>query len=107
MHAFVLLSPEDVSGIRARLDLLELKGKQMLEALERLTREVSEQRTVTQSAITLIHGLAQQIRDLAAQVADNAAIAAQLNSLADDLDAQQNELIQAIVANTPGEPEEN
>lgn len=65
--------------------------------LDRLTTEVAETKTAAQSAITLIAGLAQQIRDLKT---DPAALAA----LADSLDADQAEIAAAITANTPSEP---
>lgn len=62
--------------------------------LERLTTEVTEIGAVVDSAVTLINGLAQQIRDLAT---DPAA----LNALADELDTKANALAAAVAANTP------
>lgn len=62
--------------------------------LDRLATEVSENTTVVNSAITLINGLAQQIRD-------NATDPAALTALADQLDAQSNALSEAVAANTP------
>jgi hypothetical protein len=62
--------------------------------LARLQTEVAEMSGVVDSAIGLINGLAQQIRDLAT---DPAA----LNALADSLDAKAGELAAAVVANTP------
>jgi TolA-binding protein len=73
--------------------------KKMEEAVARLTASVSALTTVDQSAITLINGLSQQIRDLSA---DPAA----LNALADQLDAQASDLSAAVTANTPATPEE-
>jgi type II secretory pathway component PulM len=64
--------------------------------LDRLTTEVEESRTVTQSAIVLLGKLADLIR---ASVNDPV----KLKQLADDLDAQQKELSDAVVANTPAE----
>lgn len=66
----------------------------MSEALARLTAEVQETRTVVASAAALIGGLAAQIRDA---IGDEVA----LNALADQLDADQATLSQAIADNTP------
>ena len=62
--------------------------------LARLQTEVAEIGGVVDSAITLIGGLAQQIRDLSGEPAA-------LNALADDLDAKAALLAAAVVANTP------
>lgn len=67
-------------------------------SLDRLTTEVSENTSVIESAIVLIEGLAQALRDAAA---DPAAV----NALADRLDAQSNALASAVAANTPTPPE--
>jgi hypothetical protein len=69
----------------------------MAKSLERITKEVEEQGDVVQSAATLIEGLAQQIRDAAGDED-------KLNQLADKLDAQQQQLAQAVAANTPHTP---
>lgn len=65
--------------------------------LDRLTASVANVKTVAESAITLINGLAQQIRD-------NAGDPAALAKLADDLDADDAELAAAVSANTPAPP---
>jgi len=62
--------------------------------LSRLQTEVAEMAGVVDSAIVLINGLAQQIRDLAQ---DPVALAA----MADDLDAKAGALAAAVAANTP------
>ena len=64
--------------------------------LDRLTQEVSETKTVMQSAAVLLGGLSDRIRELKT---DPAA----LTALADELDGQQAELSAAIAANTPAE----
>ncbi len=61
--------------------------------LTELTAKVQANTTVTESAITLIQGLAQQLRDAAT---DPAAIQA----LADQLDAADSSLAAAVTANT-------
>ena len=65
--------------------------------LDRLTAEVAETRTAVNSVITLVAGLAQQIRDLKE---DPAA----LEALANELDAAQAEIAAAVTENTPAEP---
>lgn len=66
----------------------------MSQALEDLKREVSEQKTINQSAITLIKEIKAK---LDAAGTDEAALAA----LSADLDAGQQELATAITENTP------
>lgn len=68
----------------------------MANELDRLTTEVSETETVVDSAIALITGIAQQLRDAVAQ--NNPAA---ITALADKLDAKQAELAAAVTANTP------
>lgn len=63
--------------------------------ITRLTTEVEETKTATQSAITLLNTLAEEIRA-------NAGNAEALNTLADELDANANALAEAVAANTPG-----
>lgn len=66
--------------------------------LDRLTAEVAEAKSVSESAVALLGGLAQQIRDMKE---DPAALAA----LADELDASTNALGEAVAANTVAEGE--
>lgn len=72
------------------------KVNKMSASLDRITREVSESRQATESVLTLVSGLSDQIRDLK----DDPAA---LEQLADDLDAQQGEIASAVTANTPAE----
>lgn len=62
--------------------------------IAKLTAAVERDRTVNESAITLLQNLSQMIRDTAGD-ADAA------NALADTLDAQQQALADAVQANTP------
>lgn len=64
----------------------------MTAALDRLTAEVAESRTATESAIALIAGLSDQIRELK----DDPAA---LEALADDLDNQQSQIGAAVSNN--------
>jgi uncharacterized protein YigA (DUF484 family) len=71
--------------------------EEMSAALDRLTAEVAENRSSVDSAIALIAGLAQQIRDLS----DDPAA---LNALADELDAQQADIAVAVNSSPSDEP---
>lgn len=62
--------------------------------LTRLTAAVERDKTVNESAATLLSQLSEQIRATAGD-------AAAANALADALDAQQQKLADAVVANTP------
>jgi len=64
----------------------------------RLTAEVEETKTVTQSAIQLLENLSTRLRE----EANNPAA---INALADELDANGAALAAAVVANTPSEGE--
>jgi hypothetical protein len=66
----------------------------MSDAVDRIESEVAEAKSVAQSAIALLGGLSQQIRD-------NAQDPAKLTALADELDANNAALAAAVVANTP------
>jgi len=62
--------------------------------LNKLTAAVARDKTVNESAATLLGQLADLIRATAGD-------AAAVNALADSLDAQQQALADAVVANTP------
>lgn len=79
------------ADILAALTKLFNQGTNMSAELDRLTTEVAETKAGVASAITLIQGLAQQIRD-------NANDPAALKALADDLDASQTDLANAVTA---------
>ena len=85
---------QKVQFIADTVATLASQGAIMAGELARLQTEVTEMSGAVDSAITLINGLAQQIRDLAT---DPAA----LNALADSLDSKANELAAAVVANSP------
>ena len=84
----------ELAFIRSALETLANQGAIMAGELQRLQLEVSEMAGVVDSAIVLINGLAQQIRDLAG---DPVA----LNAMADELDAKASALGSAVAANTP------
>lgn len=87
-------------GFEAIHDLIISQGETIMVDLTRITNEVAENASVIQSAITLLNGLSEQIRELST---DPVA----LGELADQLDAQSEALAAAVAANTPAEePEE-
>jgi hypothetical protein len=74
--------------------------QKMSTELDRVATEVGETNTLIDSAITLLGNLSQMIRDAGTDPA-------KLTELADSLDAEQNKLAAAIVANTPAAPGED
>lgn len=62
--------------------------------LDALTTAITNQTTVDDSAIALIQGLADQLREIPATQAA-------INDLASQLDAKRQALVDAITANTP------
>lgn len=105
-NTFVFLTPNEIDLIDARLKLLEERQATMQAAIERITREVAEQKTVTDSVLTFIAGIKAQLEAAQAELAQIGAASATLNQLADDLDAQQAALAAAVSENTepPVEP---
>jgi len=89
---------ERLQEVFEEVDDLEEMGAIQLADISNITRVVEENSDVQASAIVLLGQLSQLIRD-------NATDQAALNSLADQLDAQQDELAAAVVANTPQAPE--
>ena len=85
---------KELRFVRSSLQTLATQGAIMAGELARLQTEVSEISGVVDSAVTLINGLAQQIRDLAGEPVA-------LAKLADDLDAKAGVLAAAVAANTP------
>lgn len=81
----------------AIINQLKLMETQMKTSLAELQAAVERDTTVTQSAITLLSGLAQQIKDAGT---DPVALAA----ITQNLDANTNALAIAVSANTPVAP---
>lgn len=79
----------------ARLQCQMHKEQQvMTAAMDRLTAEVTETRSSVTAVLALVAGLAEQIRT-------NAQDPVALNALADELDASQASIAEAVTANTP------
>lgn len=70
----------------------------MGQELDTLVQEVSETKTVMQSALTLIKGFKQRLDDAIA-----AGNPAKLQELSTELDTSTNELAAAVAENTPAE----
>jgi len=64
--------------------------------LTKLEQEVSENKTVMQSAVTLLQGLKQKLDEAGTD-------AVKLKQLSDELDSNTNALAEAVSANTPAE----
>lgn len=80
-----------------KLDLIHNRQETIMSALDDLTAQVAANRTIAQSALTLINGIADRIT---AAGVDPAALAALTASLKDDDD----KLAAAVTANTPAPP---
>lgn len=76
----------------------------MSEQLDNLTREVSEARSVGASAIALIEGIAQQLRDMANSATELADLKTQVQTLSDDLSGSTDDIAGAVSRNTPTTP---
>jgi hypothetical protein len=70
----------------------------MADEMVKLETEVSETKTVMQSAIVLLQGLKQRLDEAGTDKA-------KLDALANDLDVHTNDLAAAVTANTPAENE--
>lgn len=88
---------QQLARLQQGVSLLLERIDKMSPELQRLTDEVAETKQLAASSVTLINGLAQQIRD-------NANDPAALNALADDLDGSNKEIADAVTANTPAAP---
>jgi hypothetical protein len=98
IHVHVHLHNDGVEEkVDALIAFLHREAAIMSDELATLTQEVTETGDAIQSAITLINGLAEQIRD-------NATDPVALRALAAELDTQSDSLAAAVVANTPATP---
>jgi hypothetical protein len=80
-----------------KLNLLITKSNQMANEIATLEAEVSEMKTVQQSAVTLLQGLKQRLDDAGTDAVKLAALSA-------DIDSSTNALAAAVTANTPADP---
>ncbi len=76
---------------------------QMALDLTALTQAVNDEKTVEQSAITLLNGLTKSIADLVA-ASGNTVDPAALQAIVDQVNADKQALADAVAANTPAAP---
>jgi len=101
--------PDEVLSLLRRIDRKldslrhaeEASNMTNQEALAALAEKVAAVKTVDDSAVALLGGLSQQIRDL---VAAGTISPTDLTALADQLDADNAALAAAVTANTPAAP---
>lgn len=72
------------------------KGRLIMATLADLATAVAAEKTVVDSAVTLLGGLSQQLKDALASGDPNA-----IQAIIDSVDAQKQELADAVTANTP------
>lgn len=80
--------------INRKLTTIIKQEKELMSEIDTLTTDVENNASVTDSVVTMISGLAQQIRDLSGNPAA-------LQELANSLEASTKKLSDAVVANTP------
>ncbi len=98
------LTDEHYKQISHELHLILEEIANMSAELDRLTAAVNENTTVDESIITLVAGLAQQLRDLAAGATELADLKAGVTAMAADLEAANQKVADAVSANTPTPP---
>lgn len=94
-------SDNKLDQILETLQVLDAKGNDMAADLTALTNEVAETGTVVQSAVALINGFGAQLDALLAEAEAGQVNVEAIQSLRDSLDASNQELADAIAANTP------
>jgi ABC-type transporter Mla subunit MlaD len=98
LHVHIHQDPDTrLDRILEAVTSLVLKGDVMSQALDSLATQVEQLKTVEQSAVTLIKGLADQLTAIKDDPAKIEALAAELKSTSEDLAA-------AVAANTPAAP---
>lgn len=90
------------NGNRKRLYYIIAKLQCMANALQNLQQEVAENKSATQSAITLLNGLKARLDEAIAN-----GDMSQVQALSDELSANTDQLAAAVTANTPAEDETN
>lgn len=100
----VTITIPQLDGILQQLTVLERLARQQLiqerrmsKEMDDLTAQVEQNRTVTQSAITLIQGIKARLDAAGTDPA-------KLQALRDDLASQDQALADAVTTNTPAEP---
>jgi hypothetical protein len=94
------LSKSQAEHLTWLLELILWKVNEMANGFDALTAQVAANNSVVESALTLIQGLADQIKALIAAGNNDPA----LQALADSLSAEDAKLAAAVAANTPTPP---
>jgi hypothetical protein len=95
----IFFSSEALAAVNAALTTILGKLNDMSKEMDALVAQVAANKTVTESAVTLLQGLKAQL-DAAIASGDPAA----LQALSDSLSLQDTALADAITANTPAAP---
>jgi hypothetical protein len=97
----VTLNCVDSTSLKRLLKPLMERIESMAQELDALTAAVERNTTVDQSAITLINGIAQQLRDMANNATELADLKAAIVARASELEASNQQVADAVTANTP------
>lgn len=87
----------DTSEILSLLNILKLQNSKIMADLTTLEQEVAENKTVTESAVTLLKGLKAALDAAGTDPA-------KLKALSDSLSTQTDDLAAAVSENTPAAP---
>jgi TolA-binding protein len=87
-----------------QLGLLRKEIRNMAGELDSLKSAVEHNTTVDQSVITLVNGLAQQLRDMADSATELTDLKASIASMATELEASNQQVADVVTANTPATP---
>ncbi len=96
--------PSFIEEVLDQLGLLRQEIKHMSQELDALQAAVAHNTTVDQSVITLVKGLAQQLRDVVANNTELADMKAAVTQMAADLESSNQAVADAVTENTPTTP---
>lgn len=97
----------DLKEVNQKLDLIIQKEKRIMALLDALTQAIQAEKTVEDSVLLLVTGLAQKVADLTAQLANagtDPALVAQAQALTDEVNANAAAMAAAVQANTAPTP---
>jgi hypothetical protein len=91
----------EIKQIRRLLEKILEANKQMLVNFDALTAEVTRVRDVEASALTLLQGIVDQLKQLSAELASVPEAQAAIDGFVTSLEEQTAPLAEAVSANTP------
>lgn len=94
-----------VSNLKLEIVESKIRETQMAINLDALIEQVTRNAEVDAAAYTLIVGLKAKVDELAEELADQPEVAAKIAELAAALDASSDALADAVIANTPVDPQ--